>query len=152
MDSATGGMKRSFDLQHNLPQTVAARKHQLGPTKIFSRYTQIHSGTCTVPPRPSDCASQKPMRTDTVLYEVEDSLPLPWGAEREHSVCASLVPTYLASEAATPPLNKKQRDKPGTAILTFTGPWPRYVLFKGGEYVTQRVRVSLRCRRAAKPY
>jgi hypothetical protein len=45
---------------------------------------------------------------------------------------------YVASGAATPPLNKKQRDKAGTAVLTFTVPWPRYVLFKGGEYVTQR--------------
>jgi hypothetical protein len=137
-------VKRSFDLQRNILRTAAARNHQLGPIKEFRRilYTQTHSGTCTVLPRHPDCVSQKPTRTDRRLAS-----PALGGAgggrARALGLCEPCA--YLASEAATPPLNKKQRDKPGTAVLTFTVPWPRYLLFKGGEYVTQRMRISLRC-------
>jgi hypothetical protein len=32
----------------------------------------------------------------------------------------------------SPPLNKTKPDKAGTAVLTYTAPWPRYVLFEKG--------------------
>jgi hypothetical protein len=42
-----------------------------------------------------------------------------------------------------PPLNKTQRDKAGTAVLKYTVPRPRYVLFWGRGGVSDSIIVDL---------